>query len=73
MKPYTIILLRPDYMTDDFGHDTFTDHVEARDIDLAIKTAQLQACHADQNTVSKKDDYYPLAVFEGHHRNLAED
>ena len=78
MKPYTVLLLRPDYVADVFGQDTFMDHVMAEDAEGAQAVAQQTAWDTD-NEGSDPDDhdrlgesqaYYVLAVFEGHIRDV---
>lgn len=47
MKPYTVVLMRPDYLTDNYGMDTYTAHVEEKGILEAIARGQKEAFHAD--------------------------
>jgi len=70
-KPYTVLLLYPDYMSDSFGQETYLAHVEARDPESAVMEAQQRAVEAntdeeDDWIVEDAEDFYPLFVCEGH-------
>ncbi len=81
MKRYTVLLLRPDYIADDYGQDTYLAHVEAFDVLTAQETAQREAYQTDgffdgddeHDPVSACADYLVLAVFEGHLNDMKED
>ena len=64
MKPYTILLLRPDYVAATFGHDTFCAHVEGPTADAALAEARAAACEADEQETP--EDYYCLFCTDGH-------
>ncbi len=75
---FTVLLLKPDYIADDYGHDTCLTHVEAHTVESAQELGQVIACHADcadeaEREDSNPEDYHVLAVFEGHLPNLKED
>lgn len=65
---YTVLLLYPDYMSDQYGHDTYLAHVHAAYVDSAIKAAQKQAVRA-QAPMDRKgvnhEDFHPLFVCKG--------
>lgn len=69
---YTVLLLRPDYQTENFGQDTFQAHVEADDVAQAREFGQRQALCADcpasddDHDDYHRNDYFVLAVYEGH-------
>lgn len=65
MKPYTVILRRPDYLADEWPDDVYLAYVEGVDTDAAIKAARNQVRKADANK-AKNDDYALIAAFEGH-------
>lgn len=75
MKPYTVILMYPDYVADDYG-ENYLAHVDATDPTEAVKVAQRQAMKENGN--EPDDDgfdreaaaYAPIAVFDGHLRDL---
>lgn len=47
MKPYTVLILRPDYVTDDYGQNTYLTHVKAIDVHEARKIAQKEVAASD--------------------------
>lgn len=68
-KPYTVVLLRPDYMTDMYGQDVYVAHVNAPTTLHAVQTAQEQAFDADAKDDAHPDDpedYALCVMFEGH-------
>ncbi len=70
-RKFTILVLKPDYIADAFGQDTFLAYVEAHSVDMAESMAQLQASNADCSSDAEREDanpedYHILAVFEGH-------
>lgn len=70
MNEYTIILLRPDDLTDDYGQDIYVAYVTAKDTRAAILAAQNEVYLADKidgQPVASKDDYALLVFFLGHH------
>jgi hypothetical protein len=75
MKKYTVLLLRPDYITDNFGADVYGAYVVADDVDQAIIEAQLDVFRTDNNGEDPEpwqdlNDYLPLTVHEGHISSL---
>lgn len=64
MKPYTVLLLRPDYVTAAFGHDTFCAHVRGDTPEVALNAARAAACEADNEDTP--EDYYCLFCADGH-------
>ena len=65
-QPYTVLVLRPDYMATNYGQDTFLAHVEATGPAQAQRIARREAAAADRSEVSS-EDYYILLLIEGHH------
>lgn len=72
MKPYTVLLLRPDYIADNYGQDTYLAHVNANNPDEAVTAAQVEAYNADGGDDADEswEDYHPLIVVDGHHADL---
>lgn len=73
MKNYTVLLLYPDYIADEFGKETYLAWVEAESPEQAIAKAQTMAWvdnteGEDDNLVH--DDFHPLLVVEGHLSDL---
>ena len=67
MKPYTVILLYPDYLSHNYGQETYTAHVFAYNREDVIKNAQAQAViENEMDTDEQGEDFYPLACFAGH-------
>lgn len=76
MKPFTVILLYPDFLSDNYGQETYIAHAEAVNPEDAAHAAQLQACGAnreapeDPDFAIDPDDFFVLAVFDGHLEDL---
>lgn len=73
MEPFTVLLLYPDYLSENYGEETYTAWVDAYDPTHAVKLAQQQALRAqsnDRRTGASGADFRSLAVFEGHLSNL---
>jgi hypothetical protein len=68
---WTVLLLRPDYAAEDFGHDTLTLHVKAVTEACAAEAARKRACGLDGT--DEPADYYCLFCARGAVRNLAYD
>jgi hypothetical protein len=65
-KPYSVLLLYPDYVTDG-GTETYYAFVEAPDPNAAVAQATRQAVAAQEGVAYEPDDFAPLLVTEGHH------
>ena len=70
-QPFTILLLRPDYMAATYGHDTYLAHVFAEDYPRAIDAARDEVAKADNLVVTPDDevlkrDYHVLFACNGH-------
>ena len=71
MNKYSVLLLYPDYIAEDYGQVTYLAHVEAEDHRIAIIQAQREASLAQgDNEEDVGEDFYPLLCIEGHHDNL---
>lgn len=68
MKPYTVLLLYPESIAEQYGEDTYLAHVEADNWDEAVGLAQGQAC--DEGELELAPDFLPLLVIAGHHDDL---
>lgn len=68
MRPYTVLLLRPDYIAEPYGQDTYMAHVEAENPVNAIEAAQIEVWNEDAGDEDSTswDDYHPLLVLDGH-------
>lgn len=70
---YTVILMRPDYATDNYGTDTFMTHVEAVDPRTALSEARALVIDADFGEDAAEvepADYACIALIEGEHKDL---
>jgi hypothetical protein len=65
-KPYSVLLLYPDYANDS-GTETYYAFVEATDPIAAVVVAQRQAFADQEGVIFPPDDFAPLLVTEGHH------
>jgi len=68
MKLYTVILLYPDYDTDNFGQDTYCTHVRAEDPVAAVHAARTEIVSTAED--AEPEDYHVIAVFAGRHDDL---
>lgn len=68
---WTVILLYPDYMTDDFGADLYVDSAEADDPYEAVKLVQGMAADANADVELSGDndpnDFRCIGVIKGEH------
>jgi hypothetical protein len=65
-KPYSVLLLYPDYANDS-GSETYYAFVEASDPIDAVALAQRQAFAAQMGVIFPPGDFAPLLVTQGHH------
>ena len=65
-KPYSVLLLYPDYL-DDSGYETLYVFVEATDAIHAVAVAQRQVADAQSEPIDDPTDFHPLLVTAGHH------
>lgn len=70
-KTYTVLVLRPDYESQNYGQDTFLSHVDAPTVLEAQRIARQEAADADQ--CDAPQDYHIQLVVEGHHFDIRED
>lgn len=74
LKPYTVVLIYPDYAAHQYGEEFWTAHVMAADVEGAQHAAQLEAMEAngyDLLAGDEPDDWAPVFVCGGHHLNIA--
>lgn len=75
MKPYTVLLLRPDYIVSGCDPSTYLAHVTAEDVVRAQALAKQEAWEADQSPECAEGcgdptDYHALLVADGHLEDL---
>jgi hypothetical protein len=66
-KPYSVLLLYPDYASDNYGQETYYAWVQAPDPIAAVAEAQRQAVAAQIIDIDDPIDFHPLLVTQGHH------
>lgn len=71
-KPYSVLLLYPDYLTDNYGQETYLVHVEAGDAESAVVAARADVAISFEYdwSVENVEDFYPLLVCAGHVEDL---
>lgn len=55
MKTFTVVLLYPDYMTDDFGAEMYVAVEEGEDAYAAVKEVQRQAKRVNTSAIDAED------------------
>lgn len=65
---YSVLLLRPDYIAEPYGQDTYFTHVEATNAEVACNLAQQEAAEADSGDAA--EDYAVLLCIAGHHDDV---
>jgi len=81
MNQYTVLLLRPDYIANDYGTDTFCTWVQAPNVYSAQRAAQREAIVADSDSGNPHeeyirqhmDDYAVLFVADGYINDVKEE
>ena len=73
MSPYTVVLLRPEYLgeatEEDYGQDIYVALLEAENMVGAVELAQIEASLADKKEGLKPQspaDYKLCVLFQGH-------
>ena len=72
-KPYSVLLLYPDYIADEFGKETYLAWVEAESPEQAVGEAQRMAWidnNQGEDDCLHPDDFFPLITIQGHHGDL---
>ena len=70
-KRYTVLLLRPDYVADDYGSETYLARVTACSAQVAVVKAQKEVAKVDDLGDSwSSADYYPLITLDGWHDDV---
>lgn len=69
---YTVILLRPDYVTNNYGQDTYMECVEAADPSAALAEVRRMVIEVDGDDGAGADptDYFCIALIEGEHNDI---
>lgn len=75
MNQYTILLMRPDYVAEQYGEDTYLAHISAENVQDAQVFAQEEAFRVDDldtDDGESPDAYLVLLVVEGIHHDIKE-
>ena len=70
MREFTVLLLYPDYLANNYGQDTYMTCVNARSVAQAIKKAQKNAATDNETKPGRPEDFYVLCVIAGNHQNI---
>jgi hypothetical protein len=63
MKWYTVILLYPDYVAEEYGHETYMTSIEAESPEDAVVRARLEVNNPDEEIDGA--DFFVIAVMLG--------
>ena len=66
MSKYTVLLLRPDYIAECYGIDTYTAHVTADNVVAAVIQAQNEVFVLDHREAHDPQHYACIGLFDGH-------
>ncbi len=73
LNEYTVLLLYPDYVADNYGQETYQAHVMALNEKDAVSKAQVECVQAlegdaepGSSGIDSLDDLFVLALYEGH-------
>ena len=72
MKKYTVLLMYPDYISNDYGKETYQAFAAGAGVEDAIKEAR-QDCISDNAGAEfdSPEDLSVLAVYEGHQLDVS--
>lgn len=66
LKKWSVLLLYPDYSTDDYGQETYYAWVKAKNPKEAVTEAQLEAQRHNDSAIEEPSDFFPLLCIPGH-------
>jgi hypothetical protein len=69
MKKYTVLMITPDYLAEQYGEDTYCAYVEAENVVEAQRAGQHEALAAvtpDEISPYPPEDFFVVFVCEGH-------
>lgn len=69
MKKWTVILLYPDYMAENYGQETYMTSVDARTPKSAVRKARAEVTGDGESELQDPTDLFVIAVIEGEHRD----
>lgn len=68
MNWYTVILLYPDYVAEEYGHETYMTSIEAESPVNAVYKARLEVNNPDEGI--DRADFFVIAVMLGQHADI---
>lgn len=75
MRPFSVLLLYPDFLAENYGEDTHYAQVEAEDANDAVYKARLEVAEKEADDMFSVEeliaDFLLLLVIEGHHADLS--
>ena len=72
-KKYTVILLYPDYMSENYGQETYMTCVDAKNPTEAVANARAEISAGGENEQDEEaepTDFFVIAVIAGDHEDL---
>lgn len=69
MKKWTVILLYPDYMAENYGQKTFMTSVDAETPEAAVAAARKEVSESEDTELQDPEDMFVIAVIEGEHQD----
>jgi hypothetical protein len=70
LRPFSVLLLMPDYAAKTYGEDTYYAHVMGYSPDHAARVAQARATRHCGKKIDDPAHFHPLLVIHGHHDSL---
>lgn len=64
-RPFTVVLLYPDYATNDFGGDVYVESARAASPEAAVSEVQAKAYRANDGVIAQATDLRAIVVFAG--------
>lgn len=71
MKLFTVLLLYPDYVANNYGEDTYLWLGSGVDVQDAVQQAQREAAVANKCSITTAPDFMCLFCTHGHHDNFS--
>jgi hypothetical protein len=65
-RNYSVLLLYPDYLSENYGQETYFTHVKSKTPEDAVEAARENAFIANKKSANDPHDFLPLAVMRGH-------
>jgi len=66
MKKYSILLMYPDYMSQDWPYETYFTYLRAATSQEAVILAKKEACQENDMLKNKADDFYAILCIAGY-------